>query len=421
MKICSVLIVNFFIVVSLSASSITINLDNAVTNWQLGTDYYAAPTDPGDAVFTITANNIIVDLNNHIISQDSTNTVTGLVGILVSSGVQNAIIRNGTIVGLTGQGIVLQDGCGAVRLENLTISECQQGGVLMNGQSLGVSFARIAHCSINQCNGTQGGPAYGVWATKCIGMIIEDTLIAKNVATTPYDGYGIYIQNSRGIEINATQAVLNGGYTVGVGAYITTSTNCIIDQCFFTGNVSTNVTSTAYAAGVVFNNCTGCRIDKSFILNNTNPFAQAYGVTCSNGIENEILNTAFERNVGGLRAAGIQYANEVRSRTSFCNVYANKAAIVYGIQLTGTNVNCDVSDNAIVSNIATQTSYGISDEANPSTSAFRHNNAFYHTINYNITYPAGITLPIISGSLSNAVPGLPSSVGGLLDNVSITT
>ena len=78
-----------------------------------------------------------------------------------------------------------------------------------------------------------------------------------------------------------------------------------------------------------------------------------------------------------------------------------------------------IRNNTLVNNLGIAGSFGIKDERIPSTSVVINNYSFNSGTNYSITYTNGITLPIISGSLSANPPGLPSDAGGVLDNTSV--
>ena len=120
--------------------------------------------------------------------------------------------------------------------------------------------------------------------------------------------------------------------------------------------------------------------------------------------------------------AGYALINEAKSSIIRCFSRNNETTVTgtsFGILLTGTCDQCQVRENNLINNLGLSATFGIKDERIPSTSAVIKNYSFNNGTNFSITYTNGITLPIISGSLSANPPGLPSDAGGVLDNTSV--
>ena len=100
----------------------------------------ANPTDPNDTIISIATSHVVLDLEGGCISQDTSNTVSGLTGIVVEPNLTDIEIRNGNIADLTGYGIRVKDGCTNVRIKNMQVSGCKQGGILFDGNAITVNY-----------------------------------------------------------------------------------------------------------------------------------------------------------------------------------------------------------------------------------------------------------------------------------------
>jgi Right handed beta helix region len=171
----------------------------------------------------INANNVILDLNNHII-QGQTNSLSAIV---VSNNNKNITIQNGTIQTMGGHGILINAGTSLIVLSNLTILNNRLNGILLSGAISGV----IINC-LTSFNGNDGillgqiGQALsinqnfaiqncvssyntqnGFEMTSCVNFAITDCLALNNGA------YGFRQENGNRIRFNGCEAQNN--HTVG--------------------------------------------------------------------------------------------------------------------------------------------------------------------------------------------------------------
>lgn len=415
-----IFILVMFIYLNSDGQTITQLIDRSGI-YNFGGGIFADPTDINDAILTISANDVILDLGDNVLSQTSTNQVAGLVGVRVINGFRNVVIQNGRIFSVTGFGIEIQQGCQGIGLMNLNINDCDAGGIKIDGISASrVQTVRIDGCTVASCTGAAGGQAQGIILNSVSAVIIQNCLVAGNDALTTSSGYGLAAQDCMLLSLGDCRFAVNGGYQEGAGVYLKTSTNCLFRDCFFNSNIGRSSASDAFAAGAKLEDNKNARFIDCEFSSNINPFANVSGIKNTRGQNMLVQNSLIENNSGGLTSCGIELIHNTRSQCIENTIRNNTAATGYGMKLTGTNQLCFIASNDLISNVGTTTSFGILDEKDPSTSTFMLNRAFNHQTNYFISYPVGISLPRVIGSLSDSMIGLPSNTGGLLDNVDVT-
>ena len=407
-----------FIPKQLIGVSITFLIDTPGL-YQLGADSIANPTDANDAIITVSADNVFLNLNGHLLAQQLGNTISGLTGVRVLPNFKRVIIENGNIGDLTGVGVEIDEGNELICLENMRIFECQGGGVSCNGLAINpINTVQMLNSVINSCTGIGGNPAIGFFAQNTRTIFFEESEIIKNDAVLTSSGYGCLLQSCTGISVKNCILSANGGFAEGIGLAIENSDNIAIRGSFFNLNLGRSSAAAALAAGVVLDNCANIRLEGCEMSLNVNPSARSFGLCVMNSADTFVLDCLIEGNKGGSSATGIGLQDTLRSQINGNVIRCHEATQVYGIHLIGTNTGANVLNNSLSSGIGA-TTYGIADEVNPSLSAFTGNRVFDFITSYSVPYPSGITLPVIEGSLSDPVTGLATGVGGLLDNVSI--
>lgn len=371
-----------------------------------GSDITANPTDANDAIITVSANQVVIDLQNHVFQQDPTNQIASLIGIKIMPGVNRVTIQNGNIKNLTGTAIEIGDGCTGIQLRNLQLTGCNSAGVNFLGTITGISFIQISDCIILTCSGSNGSPAYGMRAGKLTQCLLENNIFTGNDAVLSSSGYGCYISSSTGLNFNNNLVSGNGGFEIGVGLYLEHCDNAFIRNSIFNANMSRSSSSAAYAAGLEMINCHECQVLGCEFVKNVNPFVQAYGCKVVGGYDNTFGNCRAQVNTGGTYACGFDLNGCIRPKIDSAIINGNSAAYVYGIRLTNTCLNAYIADNEIVNNIGIAASYGIYDDSQFSSNCIIQNKAFNHDFNYSITYTTGISLPLVQGSLSNSIIGM---------------
>lgn len=134
--------------------------------------YSPTAESTGSPMFQITASTVVVDLNGQIITKKQETSEVRSVGFEVGTPTanldaqpQNVIIRNGTLDNFD-MGIVVHKGVKSVRLENVTLSNCPVGIVLLGSSA---TNGEVASCSMHN--------------VKVIGAKIDDSAATLWAAT----------------------------------------------------------------------------------------------------------------------------------------------------------------------------------------------------------------------------------------------
>lgn len=389
----------------------------------IGTDITYNPAGSDDAIIMITASNVTVDLDFHILSQQSGNFQSGLDAIVVAPSVSHVTIKNGYINAVTGRGISIGDGCTDITIEEITISRCNEAGIVFDGLTSGTGIigGLIEHTTITTCTGAGGNPAYGLKMVKVNQCLVRQVNIAYNDAGITANGYGVYLDTCQNINVALGVASNNGGLNA-YGLYGTNLTACLFREFITQSNISRDLTGTATVAGFLLESSVDCLLFNCRSTNNTTSYGQAYGYFLRNGAANRCGECLSAYNTGKLTTAGFLLSAESMSSVagnSISEINQSTNGTCYGILLSNSCDKCQITNNKIFDNSGSGATFGVADLGSPSTSAFLGNYAFNNGTNYSVTYPVGVILPIISGSLSSAVPGLPSGVCGVFDNVSL--
>jgi hypothetical protein len=259
------------------------------------------------AAIYISADNVVLDLNNKSISMNSSRSpldyinAAGVNAIIVKEGAQNVTIKNGTIAYSTGCGIEIRDGSidGAtnnITISNMNIMNCPNGGIVAGGiNNKNIHNVSINNINISKCRGTiaygangsysytGNGNARGIVLNKVLqgnisncscsnNYINTDSTITKSDNTS--DATGLYLIGCQNIEIISSSFNNNNAYQ-SYGMHLQTCNNIQVSDCKMIYNhiilrddagASTPVpaaeaTATAAAAGIRINASTFCRFD----------------------------------------------------------------------------------------------------------------------------------------------------------------
>jgi Right handed beta helix region len=386
----------------------------------------ADPTDSNDAVITIATSDVVFDLDGYLLTQNPLNGTPGLTGVLIKEGLSNIAIRNGRIDNVTGYGIKISDGCHKIKIDNMVISNCDQGGILLDGIASGTGVdSFLMHDSVVvSCTGANGSPAFGIKVDHASAIGIYDSFFNDSDAMTTSSGYGVWLESCSCAQFIRCVTTNNGGNDLGLGFAAINSINLCFQDCLALHNIAHGSATDSLGAGFYFDNCSKSVCLSCKCIETLNEKGQAVGFFAQSGIADLFEDCIAEANSGGSLAAGFYFAGEdssavIKSR-SMSNEATAGSSIGYGIYLQGNQNNkCYIRENEIVGNTGVSSSYGIKEERNPSVSNITRNSAFNNGTNFAIDYPNGIILPVLDGSLSNSLVGLPSHTPGELDNIDI--
>jgi parallel beta-helix repeat protein len=178
-----------------------------------------------DGGISISANDVTLDLRGFsLVGSGSGN------GITISSGMQNVVVRNGTVKGFSA-GVVVVGAIG-FRVEDVMVSDNASHGIYLNGASGPCSGNTIKKCTIIRSGG-DGIHLVGGSAGECGYNFLQDCIIGNN------GGKGVYVEEQsanvcRGNEIKDCRIVGNSDSGVRVEG----DENRIIDNVIENNNGS---------------------------------------------------------------------------------------------------------------------------------------------------------------------------------------
>ncbi len=382
------------------------------------------PTIPNDSIFKISASNVTLDFGNHIITQDSNAMYPGLDAILVGTGCNNVAIKNVNIQNVSGVGIHVYDACSGISVWDSRIQSCNAGGIFLEGSpnGYGITGATVANTYVNTCTGVDGNPAYGIRMTHGLLGKVKDCYVAFSDAGTTAQAYGIMFDHWCAFQVEKTTIASNGGTGMVAGLASTQSFTGLVEEAIFYKNINRDLTATGTVCGMLLDRSSDILVTTCKSSANLNNQMASIGFLAQGGGQNVFKNCLSELNTGGQYAAGFKLDAEHKSSIINCLIQDQKtitSGIAHGIVLANDCDKCQIVNNQIFNTMGIDASFGIKDERVPSTSAVIKNYAFNNDINYSVTYATDVTLPVISANLSQT-PGIPSGVGGILDNIDIT-
>jgi len=203
-------------------------------------------SDTASAALIVDRNNITIDLNNQIIWCNS--TTASIHGIHIKAGVEHVTIKNGTIVGFTGEGIFIEgtdastNKVSNIRIENIKLIS-NSNGIIANY----VHNATLVNVEVH--DSTSSSNVHGIHFSDSDSVSIKDSSSIRNT-TSSNSKYVNGMRFTRCKVSNMTNCNCNNNQATGSGAgdatgiYITDTTddntsNTITD-CHCNGNVSTS-------------------------------------------------------------------------------------------------------------------------------------------------------------------------------------
>lgn len=305
--------------------------------------------EPGFDFFQITVSNVILDLNEHVISNGDS-------GVIVDPDLSNIIIRNGTITNQANHGILIGQNCSTIRLENLTISSCGQNGVKAESGVVGTfitdSFLtditqaaisikedteniRVKNLTINYC----GGPAVELIGSST-GNRVRDVLLEEittlSCSLSSTYSHVFYIQYGENITLNSI-GITNGGNEL-CDVRLIELENC--ERCNVK-NVRASGNSGGSLRGISLINTQSSIFQFCNVLNNEALTGKFKGFDLTSGsinnfFENCCIFTSSSSNDSAYGFDICQLSKENMFKE--CNVAALKGVNVYGFDITGSSV-----------------------------------------------------------------------------------
>ena len=387
--------------------------------YAFGSDVTYTSNVSNQPIIDITCDHVTLDLSGHLVNQDPTSSATGLIGILIRPGLSDIIVKNGTVGPLDGTGIVVQEDCTEITLEDLTVSDCTEGGISLIGTSeKPISDVTVKSNAVMSCGSNKSTNAIGLSATYVNALTIEASSFNRQ-NNGAQASIGLFLSQCQSAGITSCSCNNNSGLLQGKGVWLDQCTNCRLNECTIIQNGSTENDTSAIGYGLHTTNstnilCIGSTIAGAFSLGGS-----AAGIRADECSNIGILNSICVENIGNTVAAG--YLLDSSDGSAILNSIAEGTQALsgsaYGIYLNR-SPECSIRGNTILKCSGARESFGIADTAQPSISVIIDNYAFNCGTNYSVQYRSPVALPVLTASLSTD-PGLPSRTGGTLDNISV--
>ncbi|HEX2977588.1 MAG TPA: right-handed parallel beta-helix repeat-containing protein [Candidatus Babeliales bacterium] len=372
-------------------------------NYIYGADNTGNPTDPNDSLVCIEVGDVVVDLGGHAFTQDPNNFVGGFSGVVISPNLTNVTIRNGSIRSLTGKAIIVGEGCTDIRIENIDVSTCYDGGIIINGVSINpVKDIVVDNCLVSSCTGSEASTTYGIRVSNGENITIKNCTIKGNDGGTVSSGFGISLEACDSSRIEDTVAHNNGGNALGVGVSLFQCQWTTVNNCSVFNTIARAVSSRA--TGLLINQSSHTTISNCAVKHTNNSLGEAYGYQLIDGSDNLCILCQSLNNASATIASGF-YLNGTETKSSLlkCKSRLNDggvAGVGYGILIDGPQ-NCDIWYNQVIANSGS-TGFGLTDTTSNSNNLIVGNLAFQNTTAaYDVTQILPRVFPVANASVAD--------------------
>ena len=247
------------------------------------------------SVLTIATSNITIDLNGQTLLYSGPLDKT-VHGIIINPGVSNVTIRNGTLMGFPGVGILspgtLYHPVNHLTLDRVKIISCYQGIVLCTTNN-----AILINC-ITTGNMNPTGTTQGIKCSSCKGTTMQQCMSNNN--TSPLGScYGYFLTGCKTTSLSYCSASGNEGAQETAGIYFENMlrNNCI-QNCTCNGNSST----TGESYGILLANSEQAYVQDSATQGNVSTAIDcfSYGIRLKNASRSFIKHNTIDDNDYGI-------------------------------------------------------------------------------------------------------------------------
>ena len=399
-------------------------------------DIFLDPTANGQIGISIACDNVIVDFNSYRLTQHLPNTYTGSIGIYVSPGCHNVLIKNGSISSLTGVGIYLDSGASDINMSNIDISNINGGGIQSNGANgillsdvvtddmnsttttatFGFSFNNSNVIEIRDCSCSNNNAALadtnGMIFTNCTSVRIAGCLSNHNVSGN-LNAVGYNLTNCTAIQIADSVSLdnictfTNTNSTLLTPLLLTLTTITNLQNLIGVNKPTAATGPIGIAAGFVLNNCSGAVIERSKSVSHSSATGMSYGFGFAGGTDNELLQSYAFANAGAINGIGVICSGtESRSVINGCKISGNGgiSGIGAGIFSGTLTRSLVVTGNNIMNHNLTNSlnGIGVADSIGTlTTNRYFANILMGNTVGFNLT---SVNAPIYGGAITGT-PG----------------
>ena len=279
----------------------------------------------GATALFIDADNVVIDLNGRTIYNNNGADNNALTGIEIASNRNNITIKNGTINEFGTQGILVNDGCSAIFLKNISISNCNIIGIYFKGTSGNpIKGALLDTLSITNINYNAVGNACGIFLNYTQDTLINNTIIT-NVINSNGDAYGILANGSKYLKyINTTISSTRGKKSSNF--HFVTAIGSIIENCNSLYSSGSNGDSFGYhlifCKSVLLKNC----ISSKHTASSSNCYGFYNQSSANINLKNCFSYSCSNSSAGATTTAGFYTTTTARSSFTDCKSVGHQTA-----------------------------------------------------------------------------------------------
>lgn len=209
---------------------------NEPGNYTFAGDQTKSPTDVNDAIITVSASGVVIDLFGRTFAQASGNTTASFNGIVVGPSVSNVTIQNGTIKTITGIGIAVLNGCSDIYVTNVTTNSCDIAGIAGIGTPENPIVGMfVEYCQTYSCSSLVSGEVIpSIYFERCNTSTIRKCFIHNNANTAILAP--VYLRDCFRFNLQDLDIRGNKGGTGFAGIALINGFNCRIENCVSFGN-----------------------------------------------------------------------------------------------------------------------------------------------------------------------------------------
>lgn len=369
-----------------------------------GSDLSLDPQISNTAFFVINTNDVLLDLDSHLIALDPSSTQTGIDGVVINPNLDNIRIRGGIFKNLSGFAIRVGDGCSRITIDHVNIQSCA-GGISLEGipSGTGIETTSIANCLIDSCTGNAASPAFGIHMNTCMTSEIKDCRCNNNDGLTTGSGYGIWLENCSTTEVITTIAYANGGNTKAAGIYLNSCNNCFFNDCRIKQTITRDTAATSTVYGVLLEGSMNNLFQSCKSAGNTNTSSSGIGFCTTNGTANFFSDCNTLANTGktgiGFLFTGTERGSAVLKSNALESIGNLLSGYAYGILIDGPQ-NCAILNNIASGNIGA-IGIGLRDTATNTNNFIAGNRAYRNTTTGYDVYRTTGAFPVVFASVGD--------------------
>jgi hypothetical protein len=331
--------------------------------YKLGSDITYTLTINNDTAILITSSYVVLDIQGHHITQlsptctvlgksfpttrstQSSCTFTGLDFIVLSPNISFVTIMNGTIQNIPGRGIVVNQGCSNITIDQIFTFSCDQRGIEIAGVSsnqvstLDIKNSKASNC----CMGPYGD--YPVYIHDASNVRVVNCLVSQN-GVPSNNISGVRIENCSTSRFEDMRVNTNVGGTIVKGFDISNVGDSFFLTCITHNNNPSNSAGSAF--GFDFeNSCTdnflvNCvALASSATMANTTYAGFQFGAGCNNNV---LTNCKVSQNSADGTCHGFSSLSNTGNSFIDCLALNNKSlnGVVRGYNVNGCSNNVHV-------------------------------------------------------------------------------